>query len=110
MRNKYNNVKTKIDNIVFSSKAEGRRYNELKLMLCNGNITELVLQPKFLLQEAYRKNGKVIRKIEYVADFQYLDKDGNIVIEDVKGFVNQIYTLKKKIFEYMYDYTIIEIK
>ena len=34
-------------------------------------ISDLELQPRFLLQESFKKNGKTYRKIEYVADFAY---------------------------------------
>jgi len=111
MRNKYGNIKITIDGIRFDSKAEGRRYCELKILLKADHISNLVLQPRFLLQESYKKNGKAIRKIEYVADFMYIDDLGFRVIEDVKGMKNQIYLLKKKLFEYKYsELEITEIK
>lgn len=69
--NKYKNQKIQIDRYVFDSVAEGRRYRELKILERAGEITDLQLQPKFLLQEAFKKNGKTYRKIEYIADFMY---------------------------------------
>lgn len=99
---KYHNSKTIIDGIKFDSKKEATRYKELKLLLKNGEIKELELQPRFTLQPKYRKNGKTIRKIEYVADFSYKDKKGKHIIEDVKGIKTEVYKLKKKIFEYKY--------
>lgn len=99
---KYHNSKTIIDGIKFASKKESKRYQELKLLEKNGDITELELQPRFTLQPKYRKNGKTIRKIEYVADFSYRDKKGKHIVEDVKGIKTEVYKLKKKIFEYKY--------
>ena len=99
---KYHNSKTIIDGIKFDSKKESLRYQELKLLEKNGDITELELQPRFTLQPKYRKNGKTIRKIEYVADFSYRDKKGKHIVEDVKGIKTEVYKLKKKIFEYKY--------
>ncbi|MGI6579919.1 MAG: DUF1064 domain-containing protein [Saccharofermentanales bacterium] len=102
-RHKYNAKKTVIDEITFDSKAEAKRYAELKLLERAGEIKHLKLQPRYLLQESYKKNGKTIRKIEYVADFEYVDMRSKIVvIEDVKGVRTPVYKLKKKIFEYKY--------
>lgn len=69
--NKYKNKKVQVDMFVFDSIAESRRYKELKLLEQAGEISKLELQPKFTLQESFRKNGKAYRKIEYRADFMY---------------------------------------
>ncbi len=97
--NKYKNKKIAIDNITFDSKKEARRYNELKLMEKAGLITNLALQPKFLLQDKFKYKGKTYRKIEYIADFSYVRmKDDVLVIEDVKGLKTDVYRLKEKFF------------
>lgn len=75
--NKYRNKKTKIDMYVFDSIAESKRYKELKLLEMAKEISKLELQPKFTLQEAFKKNGKTYRKIEYIADFKYIEKRKN---------------------------------
>ena len=65
--NKYKNKKVQIDMYVFDSIAESRRYKELALLQRAGKITELQLQPRFLLQESFKKNGKKLittRKLE----------------------------------------------
>ena len=69
--NKYRNKKTQVDMYVFDSIAESKRYKELALLQIAGEIQDLQLQPKFLLQESFKKNGKTYRKIEYIADFMY---------------------------------------
>ncbi len=51
--NKYKNKKVTIGNITFDSKKEARRYEELKLMEKTGLISNLVLQPRFTLQEKF---------------------------------------------------------
>ena len=56
---------------VFDSIAESKRYKELALLQRAGEIQNLELQPRFLLQESFKKNGKTYRKIEYRADFMY---------------------------------------
>lgn len=99
--NKYRNKKIVVDNIKFDSILEARRYNELKLLLRAGKIQDLKLQPRFLLQEGFKKNGKTYRKIEYVADFMYIEDDKTIV-EDVKGFATKDFKIKEKLFNYIY--------
>lgn len=69
--NKYRNKKTQVDMYVFDSIAESKRYKELALLQRAGEIQNLELQPRFLLQESFKKNGKTYRKIEYIADFSY---------------------------------------
>ena len=108
---KYNNKKTYIDDIAFDSKAEANRYCELKLLEKTGQIEELTLQPKFLLQNSFKKNGKTHRQINYIADFMYWDcKNKKTIIEDVKGMKTEVYKIKKKLFEFKYpNYELIEI-
>ena len=64
-------------------------------------ISNLKLQPRFLLQEGFKKNGKTYKKIEYIADFQYVE-NGKIIIEDVKGYETEVFKIKHKLFEYKY--------
>jgi hypothetical protein len=105
---KYKNVKTSIDGIVFDSKKEATRYIELKLLERAREITDLKLQPKFVLQEAFKKNGTNYPAITYKADFMYTDmKTGLTVIEDTKGFITKDFRLKQKMFEKIFpDMTI----
>ena len=99
--NKYRNKKVQIDMYVFDSIAESKRYKELVLLQRAGKISELQLQPKFSLQESFRKKGKTYRKIEYIADFQY-EENGKIIVEDVKGKETEVFKLKRKLFEKKY--------
>lgn len=75
--NKYRNKKVIVDDYIFDSIQESRRYKELKLLLRAGEISNLELQPKFLLQDSFKKNGKTYRKIEYIADFSYCQRRQN---------------------------------
>ena len=75
--NKYRNKKTQVDMYVFDSIAESKRYKELALLQRAGEIQNLELQPRFLLQESFKKNGKTYRKIEYRADFMYCQNRQN---------------------------------
>lgn len=90
-RAKYRNKKTHIDGKKFDSKAEADRYIELKRMQEGSLIFDLKCQVPFVLEV----NRHPICK--YVADFVYVDVDGNRVVEDVKGFRTRDYVLKKKL-------------
>lgn len=101
MQNKYKNKKTQVDMYVFDSAKEAQRYRELKLLEKAGEISNLELQPRFLLQDSFKKNGRTYRKVEYVADFQYIE-NGKTIVEDVKGIQTDVFKLKHKIFEKIY--------
>lgn len=112
-RYKFNAKKTELDGITFDSKAEAKRYSELKLLKRAGEIEALSLQPRFVLQEGYISGeGKRVRPITYIADFAYIDKKtGKTIVEDVKGMRTSVYKLKKKLFEKThYPLTIKEIE
>lgn len=101
---KYNAKKTVVDGIEFDSLREADRYCELKLLEKANEIRNLELQPRFLLQDKFKdKMGTTHRKIEYVADFLYIDKQGRNVVEDVKGVLTDVYKIKKKMFFKKYD-------
>lgn len=100
-KSKYSSAKTDIDGIRFDSKKEAEFYAELKLREKVGEITHLRLQPRYLLQEAFRHEGKQYREIEYVADFEYIE-NGITVVVDVKGFRTAVYMIKRKLFLYRY--------
>ena len=109
---KYHAVKTTIGGRVFDSKLESRRYQELLFLAKAGEVVDIECQPRFLLQEAFKKNGKTYRKIEYVADFRVTYKDVHVEIEDVKsqGTITAVYKIKRKLFEKKYpSLTIIEV-
>ena len=99
--NKYRNKKVIVDGKEFDSNKEGNRYKELRLLERAGEISNLELQPRFLLQDKFKKNGKTYRKIEYVADFKYIE-NGKTIVEDVKGMQTDVFKIKHKIFEKVY--------
>ena len=103
---KYHNTKTEVDGILFDSKKEAGRYLVLKMMEETGEISELRRQVKYELIPKQRIDGKMQRAINYIADFVYL-KDGEIVVEDVKGFRTKEYKLKRRM---MKDRHGIEVK
>lgn len=96
---KYNAQPVEIDGIRFASKAEGRRYHDLKLLEKCGKITGLELQPRFVLLPPFKSNdGRAVRGITYVGDFKYTDAGtGATIIEDVKGVETPVFKLKEKL-------------
>lgn len=109
VQNKYHAQKTELDGITFDSRKEANRYALLKQQERFGLIKDLQRQVPFELQPAYTDNqGKKIRAITYVADFVY-NEDGEMVVEDTKGFKTKEYQIKRKLFGYKYPaYTFVE--
>ena len=99
---KYKAIRTEVDGIMFASKKEARRYQDLKLLHKAGLISQLKLQPVY----PFILNEKVIFK--YIADFEYIEGK-NVVVEDVKGMKTPMYRLKKKLIEAMYPFEISEV-
>ncbi len=100
-KSKYGNKKTpRIINgekVMFDSKREAKRYDELYILLKANRIQELTLQPKYELIPTIKWNGITLRKISYVADFRYI-KNGVVIVEDSKGFKTPDYKLKMRLF------------
>ena len=106
-RSKFGNVKTEVDGIRFDSKAEARRYSELKLLESAGEIWGLIRQPRFDLVVEGAKIGT------YVADFHYYEKDHwTRVIEDVKSPATKtpLYRLKKRLVKALYGIDVTEVE
>ena len=115
---KYHNKKVEYDGILFDSIKEKDRYIVLKQAEQDGLISELTLQPRWVLlpakKEQYIEHKKtkdvvkertILQPMRYTADFSYI-KDGKFVVEDVKG---SPYTLSKdvplrlKMMKYFHD-------
>ena len=102
-KSKYSNKKVNIDGITFDSKKEANRYRELKLLEKVGEISNLVLQPVYVLLESFEHKGEKIRAIKYLGDFEYVDsKTGSKVLEDTKGFKTKDYLIKVKLLKNKY--------
>ena len=95
--NKYRARKTSVNGIAFASKGEAKRYSHLLLLLKAKKISNLELQPRFLLQEKDVVNGEHIRAINYIADFKY-EENGKTIIEDFKGVETEVFKIKRKLF------------
>ena len=100
-KSKYKSVKTEVDGIMFDSKAEARRYQQLKLLVRAGEIQDLEFQPRYEF---------IINDVKigfYKADFRYTD-NGKLVVEDVKGMKTPVYNLKKKLMKAIHNIDIFE--
>ena len=97
---KYHAQPVTVDGIRFDSKREASRYGELKLLERDGQIRNLEVHPRYVLQDAFtRPNGAKVRAIFYEADFQYVDAaTGSLVVEDTKGAETKVFRLKRKLF------------
>ena len=96
-RTKYGSVRTEVDGISFASKAEAKRYLELKLLESVGEISEFLLQPRYPL----RIDGSLI--CTYVADFYYREKGKNLItVEDKKGMKTPVFIIKERLFRALY--------
>lgn len=89
---------------VFDSKAEYKRWVELRFLEIGGHITDLRRQVVFELIP--KQDGE--RACNYVADFVYIDSDGNTVVEDTKGVRTDAYKIKRKLMLYKYGIKIKE--
>ncbi len=112
-KNKYHNIKVEYNGIKFDSVREMRHYQLLEYRQKTGEIKELKLQVPYELIPKYKMNDKTIRKTTYVADFVYYDtRDNKTHIIDVKSSFtrkNEVYRIKKKLFEYRYGIEIEEV-
>jgi len=102
-RRKYNNLPTIVDEIKFHSKKESARYTQLKLEEKAGLIKDLQLQKPYQLIEPLIINGKRHRAIMYYADFTYIDKDGQFIVEDVKGMITDIFKIKYRLMKSVHN-------
>jgi len=118
---KYNAKKVEYNGMTFDSKRELKRYKELELLQEAGEIKNLQRQVKYILIPTQRepdiigkrggvKKGKVIEhECSYTADFTYLDEDGDLVVEDSKGFKTKDYAIKRKLMLYVHGIKIKEV-
>ena len=105
--NKYHNKKVYAYGRNWDSKKELARYEQLKLLEKAGVISNLEVQPKFLLIDTIKYNGKTYPQTYYIADFMYLNDNGQEVVEDVKSEAtrkDKVYRLKIKLFLSRYSH------
>lgn len=113
-RPKYRAKKTEVTledgtTMLLDSKKEARRYEELITMKQSGEISNLRLQvPYELVPKQKRSDGKTERSVKYIADFVY-EKDGETIVEDVKGMRTDVYRLKRKLMLWVFGIEVYEV-
>ena len=117
--NKYHAKKVVVDGITFDSENESKRYLFLKQAQADGVISDLELQPQYIILPAIKgkrvKHFKRIpdrieeytiqQQVKYTADFRYI-KDGQTIVEDVKGSkftMSRDLPLRVKMMKYFHD-------
>ena len=134
--NKLGNKHITVNGIEFASRAEARRYGQLLFLEKKGEISELEMQKVYELIPAYYENvptGEIYTRgakkgepkvkrvcvelpVNYIADFVYKDKDGNTVVEDVKGYRDPSsapyakFVIKRKLMLWRYGIKVKEVK
>ena len=121
--NKYHNKATIVDGISFMSRKEARRYQELLLLQRAGVIQNLRMQERFVLipsqYETFERYGAKGQRLKdgtrllekecvYIADFVYME-NGELVVEDTKGFKTKDYIIKRKLMLYTHGIRIKEV-
>lgn len=95
---KYHARKKEVDGHLFDSTGEALAYRKLRLWEHAGVISDLQLQPRFVISPGYRDaEGHKVRAREYVADFSFM-RGGRRVIVDFKGVLTPMYRMKRDIF------------
>lgn len=114
-KSKYHNETVEVDGIRYDSKHEALRHNFLKLMEHAGEISNLRYHVKYELIPAITEDvvvhlktkDKVVKKTiqtarYYEADFVYINKNGEEVVEDFKGQETELFKFKAALFRYKY--------
>jgi len=102
---KYNARKCEFAGMTFDSRAELRRYKELRLLERAGEITDLRRQVEYELIP--KQKGE--RRAVYTADFVYRE-GGREIVEDVKGVKTRDYILRRKLMLWRHGIKIREVK
>ena len=98
---KYRAKPVTIDGTRFASRAEGRYYQQLKIMHKGGLIKDFIIQPVYTLHAG----------IKYIGDFDIIHNNGDIETVDVKGVETGVFRIKRRLFrqDYGRDITIIKV-
>lgn len=97
MARKYRNKPVVVDGVKYDSMREYKRWSALCGYEQAGLITELERQVTYVLAPAVKLHGEPRKKpaLRYVADFRYLDENGQTVVEDAKGHETKEFRVKR---------------
>jgi hypothetical protein len=108
---KYGNSKVEDAGRTFDSKAEHKRWQYLVMLEKAKEIRDLRCQVPFeLIPAQVAPDGKKIRPTVYVADLVYIDKNGELVVEDPKGMVTPEWRIKRKLMLQVHGIWVKEIR
>lgn len=110
--NKYGAQRVTIQGIPFDSKAEAKRYLQLKAMEQAGEISNLEIQVEFPLVPAQNVDGRKEQGVKYVADFRYIRvRDGRSIVEDVKSAPTKTkeFIIKRKLVLWLHKIAVQEV-
>lgn len=99
---KYRAQPIEVDGIRFDSKAEAKRWFDLRTLQMNGLVSNLQRQVRFDLAINGVKLGF------YKADFVYRDQSGREIVEDMKGVRTPMFALKAKLMKAIHGIEISE--
>lgn len=106
-KRKYGNKPIEVDNILFASRKEARRFADLRLMERAGQIKDLKVHPAFPLDV----NGHPVCR--YTADFSYVTTATETrVVEDVKSPATRretAYRIRFRLFRAIHGFEITEV-
>jgi len=74
----------------------------IKPRMISGEIVDSKRQIPYELQKSFKRDGKTVLAITYVADYVLTFSDGHVIVFDVKGSPDNIALLKRKLFWYRY--------
>lgn len=112
---KYRAIKTVVGDLTFDSKAEARRYGELRLMERAGLIENLqrqipiVLLPTVKFHDAKRAQPA----LRYIPDFTYYEWQAGKkikVVEDVKGIQTPAFVIKRHALKALFNIDVLVTK
>lgn len=105
----------------FRSTLEAKVYQLLRSWERAGAIRNLVCQPKYVLQPTMRIEGRAVRAITYIADFQFeqpvpireavlegAPRRWQTVVVDAKGYRMGVYRIKAKLLQARFPHVIFQ--
>lgn len=96
--------KVEYDGYIFDSNHEFSYYLHLKELEGCGLVSDIEIHKRFeLIPPFTTNNGDKIRPMRYEADFVFWDNNlGFTRVVDIKGFEEDHFKIKKKLFEWLY--------
>lgn len=86
--------------LIFDSGKEAEYYRDILLPSVKKKLIRVEIQPKYVLLEGFKKMGKTHQPMTYSPDFRVtVIQNNQVYCVDVKGFENDRFPLKKKLWD-----------